>query len=115
MELAAVQRSMEATYGERDRGRGVTAAVAWLAEETGYRALALPNEPPESVLDLAAHFPGTTLLVVDGGTDTGIWPGILGTQVSGASCFERLPFPVPGDPYLRRAVEDTQMYRVGCR
>jgi NTP pyrophosphatase (non-canonical NTP hydrolase) len=41
MELAAVQQLMEATYGERDRGRGVTAAVAWLAEETGELARAI--------------------------------------------------------------------------
>ena len=41
MELVAVQRLMEATYGERDRGRGVTAAVAWLAEETGELARAI--------------------------------------------------------------------------
>jgi NTP pyrophosphatase (non-canonical NTP hydrolase) len=41
MELAAVQSLMETTYGERDRGRGVTAAVAWLAEETGELARAI--------------------------------------------------------------------------
>ena len=35
MDLAALQRLMEATYGERDRARGVPASVAWLAEEVG--------------------------------------------------------------------------------
>jgi NTP pyrophosphatase (non-canonical NTP hydrolase) len=41
MELAAVQQLMEATYGTRDRDRGLTAAVAWLAEETGELARAI--------------------------------------------------------------------------
>jgi NTP pyrophosphatase (non-canonical NTP hydrolase) len=41
MELAAVQDLMDATYGARDRNRGVTAAVAWLAEETGELARAI--------------------------------------------------------------------------
>jgi NTP pyrophosphatase (non-canonical NTP hydrolase) len=41
MELAAVQQLMDATYGTRDRGRGLTAAVAWLAEETGELARAI--------------------------------------------------------------------------
>ena len=35
MELARLQELMEATYGERDRARGVPASVAWLAEEVG--------------------------------------------------------------------------------
>jgi NTP pyrophosphatase (non-canonical NTP hydrolase) len=35
MELGDVQRLMDATYGARDRARGVPATVAWLAEEVG--------------------------------------------------------------------------------
>ena len=35
MELGELQRLMEATYGARDRARGVPATVAWLAEEIG--------------------------------------------------------------------------------
>ena len=35
MELEALQRLMEQTYGERDRARGVPASVAWLCEEVG--------------------------------------------------------------------------------
>ena len=40
MELAELQHVMEATYGERDRARGVPATVAWLAEEIGELAKA---------------------------------------------------------------------------
>lgn len=35
MELGRLQQLMEATYGARDRERGVPASVAWLAEEVG--------------------------------------------------------------------------------
>jgi NTP pyrophosphatase (non-canonical NTP hydrolase) len=41
MELRQVQELMESTYGVRDRGRGVPAAVAWLTEEVGELARAI--------------------------------------------------------------------------
>jgi NTP pyrophosphatase (non-canonical NTP hydrolase) len=40
-ELSALQRQMEATYGTRDRTRGIPATVAWLAEEVGELAKAV--------------------------------------------------------------------------
>jgi NTP pyrophosphatase (non-canonical NTP hydrolase) len=40
-ELGEVQRVMEATYGTRDRARGIPATVAWLAEEVGELAKAV--------------------------------------------------------------------------
>jgi NTP pyrophosphatase (non-canonical NTP hydrolase) len=41
MDIGAFQETMVATYGERDRARGVPAAVAWLAEEVGELARAV--------------------------------------------------------------------------
>jgi NTP pyrophosphatase (non-canonical NTP hydrolase) len=41
MDLADLQASIERTYGERDRARGVSATVAWLAEEIGELAQAV--------------------------------------------------------------------------
>ena len=41
MELAELQRLMEALYGEGDRARGVPSTVAWLAEELGELAQAV--------------------------------------------------------------------------
>ena len=35
MELGDLQARMAATYGERDRARGIPATVAWLTEELG--------------------------------------------------------------------------------
>ena len=41
MEIGEFQARMEQAYGERDRGRGVEATVAWLAEELGELARAV--------------------------------------------------------------------------
>jgi NTP pyrophosphatase (non-canonical NTP hydrolase) len=40
VDISAFQQLMRATYGERDRRRGVAASVAWLAEELGELARA---------------------------------------------------------------------------
>lgn len=41
MELHEFQSVIEATYGERDRVRGLAATVAWIAEEVGELAQAV--------------------------------------------------------------------------
>jgi NTP pyrophosphatase (non-canonical NTP hydrolase) len=46
MTLGELQRLMEATYGTRDRDRGVPATVAWLAEEIGELAQAVRKGTP---------------------------------------------------------------------
>jgi NTP pyrophosphatase (non-canonical NTP hydrolase) len=41
MDLAQLQDVIERTFGERDRTRGISASVAWLAEEVGELAQAV--------------------------------------------------------------------------
>ena len=41
MELGDLQARMAATYGERDRARGIPTTVAWLTEELGELAQAV--------------------------------------------------------------------------
>jgi NTP pyrophosphatase (non-canonical NTP hydrolase) len=41
MDLGELQAIIEATYGSRDRARGVPSTVAWLAEEVGELAQAV--------------------------------------------------------------------------
>lgn len=41
MDLAELQDVIERTFGDRDRERGVSASVAWLAEEVGELAQAV--------------------------------------------------------------------------
>jgi NTP pyrophosphatase (non-canonical NTP hydrolase) len=50
MELNELQRVMEATFGERDRARGMPSTVAWLAEEVGELAKAARKGTPEAQL-----------------------------------------------------------------
>ena len=50
MEISAFQDLMAQTYGERDRGRGVPATVAWLTEELGELAQAVRKGTPEKQL-----------------------------------------------------------------
>ena len=47
MNLVELQDVIERTYGERDRERGVSATVAWLAEEVGELAQAVRKGTPE--------------------------------------------------------------------
>ena len=46
MNLSDLQSVIEATYGERDRRRGVPSTVAWLAEEIGELAQAVRKGTP---------------------------------------------------------------------
>jgi NTP pyrophosphatase (non-canonical NTP hydrolase) len=56
-ELGELQRQMKATYGQRDRARGIPATVAWLAEEVGELAKAVRKGTREEQL----HELGDTL------------------------------------------------------
>jgi hypothetical protein len=72
-------------------GPVITDTPIWLAEETGHEAIALPDEAPASVLDLAHHF-GATLLVVQA-DNGGQWPEAAGWGAAGASCFSPVSVP----------------------
>ncbi len=50
MELGEFQALMAATYGARDRARGIDATVAWLAEELGELAQAVRKGSPDQQL-----------------------------------------------------------------
>jgi len=41
VDLDAFQHTIDATFGERDRARGVPSSIAWLAEEVGELAQAV--------------------------------------------------------------------------
>ncbi len=50
MDLAELQETIERTYGERDRARGVSATVAWLTEEIGELAQSVRKGSKEQQL-----------------------------------------------------------------
>jgi hypothetical protein len=79
-------------------GPVITDMPIWFAETTRHRAIALPNEPPDSVLDLARSFdPPARLLVVDASND-GLWPAAILQGAPGSEYF--VPFDLPVDGLL---------------
>jgi hypothetical protein len=85
----------------------ITDFPIWLATETGAHALALPDESPAAVLDLARTFPGTTLVIVEE-TNGGLWPEAAWTDELGRRCFE--PVGLPDDPDVR----GIRVFRIRC-
>lgn len=51
MQITTFQELMARTYGDRDRERGVPAAIAWLTEEIGEFARAVRKGTREEQLD----------------------------------------------------------------
>jgi hypothetical protein len=90
----------------------ITDFPIWLAEATRHHTLALPNEPIDSILDLAASFdPPARLLVVnaDGG---GTWPATILSGDPGADCF--VPIALPDPPDRPGALDDVLAFRIRC-
>jgi hypothetical protein len=95
-----------------EQGPVITDFPIWLAEATGHNALALPDEGPTDVLDLAAHFAGTTLLIV--GEDRGRWPAILDSGAAGIDCFHEIDIGRPTDPRLADSLKGIHVFRMSC-
>ena len=100
--------------GEGGDGPVITDYPIWLADVVGVPALALPDESPTAVLDLAAHFPGTRLLIVDETVGGGRWPAIVTGGLPGAACFRAVPLPTPDATGVGSVLEKTRMYRIDC-
>jgi hypothetical protein len=90
----------------------ITDFPIWLAESERVSSLALPNEPPASVADLAKHFNATLLVLAS--PERGIWPGVLTGGDPAAACFQPLALPVPSDPKDADAVKDVRVWRIAC-
>ena len=83
----------------------------WLAETAHIPVLALPNEPPSDVLDLARTFDARLLVLVH--AEAGKWPAILSTGVPGAECFQPLDLG-PGPLGSVDPLADVDVYRIAC-
>ncbi len=77
----------------------------WLAEADRVRALALPDEPVSSVLEIARAF-GARYVVIDG--VVGGWPARLATDLD-AHCLVPVALPDAGT-----APDPFRVYRVAC-
>jgi len=107
--MAAIGRPLD-----RSVGPIVTDFPIWLAEALRLPTLALPDEAPADVVDLAAAFPGTRYLVMSD-DEHGVWPEILAGSAPGADCFHELDLgPPPVDPVDARAFGKTRAFEIGC-
>ncbi len=93
----------------------ITDFPIWLADTTGTRALALPDEPIADILHLAAEFGARTLVIHSTAQeDHGRWPAILDSGGPGTECFEEVDIGRPSDPALAAALGETRVFRVVC-
>jgi hypothetical protein len=84
----------------------------WMAETQRIPALALPDEPPADVLDLAGAFPGTRYLVLISPQGEH-WPQDLEAGAPGSECFTPVPLP----PYAGTGEDplaEVTVYELGC-
>jgi hypothetical protein len=94
-----------------DPGPIISDFPIWVATALRAPSLALPDESPESVLDLARTF-GATLLIVDSEAEHGRWPAVLASGEPGAECF--VPLPGAAVPGGTTGGQGTLVYRIGC-
>jgi hypothetical protein len=106
-QMAGIGRPLDATAGPI-----ISDFPIWLAYQAGINTLALPDEPPSSVVDLAAHFPGTRYLVIS--DEHGSWPAVLAAGGPQADCFHEIQLGTPSDPAAARVLAGTRVFQIGC-
>jgi hypothetical protein len=97
------------------RGPVIADFPIWFAEGMRERAVALPDEPPSSVLDLARRFDARLLVISK--PDHGRWPAVLDAGGPDTTCFSEIRLVPPGDATLAAALRGTRVFRialVGC-
>jgi hypothetical protein len=93
-------------------GPVITDVPIWFAEATRHHTLALPNESPQSILDLARSFdPPARLLVVDA-ANSGVWPAAILNGAPGSECF--VPVELPDPPDHSGILDGTLVFRIRC-
>jgi hypothetical protein len=105
------RNSMDAARTEHDPGDAREEREAPSTAGLGDGA-DLPDEQPSDVVDLAAHFPGTDLLIV--GDDRGRWPAILTTGAPSSDCFTEVDIGRPADSRLAGALNGIHVFRLAC-
>jgi len=85
-----------------------------MAEVQRTPALALPDEPPHDVLDLAndPRFRATLLVLID--ADSTHWPSDLDAGVDGAACFRELDLGIDASPADDDPLAGVRAFEVVC-
>ncbi len=107
--MAAIGRPLDRTAGPV-----ITNFPIWMAETQRISSLALPDEPPEDILDLARTFPGTRLMVLIS-PEGKHWPADVEAGLPGSECFQPVDL---GSPSAGTAgvdlLEDVVVYEIVC-
>jgi hypothetical protein len=112
-------RRMEAIGHPLDAAAGpvISNFPIWLAETQGVPGLALPDESPADVVDLAQHFPGTRYLVLTDAMSVH-WPADIDAGAPGSECFRELDLgttPLPGGPdHGEDPLAATRVFEIVC-
>jgi len=83
----------------------------WLAETARRPSVALPEESPADVIDLAKHFDAQWLLVAN---PEDLWPAVLDQHLPGSDCFEEVPLGAPSDAAAAKNLESIRLFRLTC-
>jgi hypothetical protein len=105
--MAAIGRPLDKTAGPV-----MSNFPIWIAETQRIPSLALPNEPPEDVLDLVREFPGARYLVLTS-PEGSHWPADVQAGLPGSECFRPLDlgrWTGSGEDPLA----ETTVYEIAC-
>ena len=95
-------------------GPVITNFPIWMAETQRIPTLALPNEPPADVLDMARSFDGTRYLILVQPQGKH-WPGDLEAGAPKADCFRPIPLgPWTGEAGTNDPLADVSAFEVVC-
>jgi len=97
---------------DAEPGPVITDFPIWFAESARHHAIALPNESPESILDLARSFDPPARLLVVNADNEGVWPAAILSGSPGSECF--VPIELPDSPAHPGALDDFLAFRIRC-
>nr|MBA3235671.1 hypothetical protein [Chloroflexota bacterium] len=105
-------RMMAAGHPLDAGGPVITNFPIWLAETQRISVLALPDEPPRDVLDLASTFKARTVVLIN---PEGVhWPADLEAGASGSECFRPIALGASSDPAAADPLADVTVYEIAC-
>jgi hypothetical protein len=93
-------------------GPVITNFPIWLAETQRISVLALPDEPPRDVLDLASTFDARLVLLFD--AESTHWPSDLDAGVDGAACFRELDLGTDPSTAAFDRLGDARAFEIVC-
>jgi hypothetical protein len=109
--LAAVMQEIGHPL-DQSAGPVITNFPIWMAETQRIPSLALPDEPPRDVLDLASTFGAKLLVLLD--AESTHWPADLAAGVDGSQCFHELDLKTAAGTTRAEILGDTRAFEVAC-